>query len=137
MPSLTLESHNKRIDLSQKPAQVILEPLEQKMMDEKQRKFFTTNYAEIPQRRIWVYATIVICAFGTLGLMMNQMIFVVIGAGVAIGIPLFGRMLDYSKTNPPGLRAANKIYTVLAIIYAVLVLALIVVPGIIRMVKRI
>jgi predicted cobalt transporter CbtA len=104
-------------------------------MNENQRKFFTTNYSEISQRRIWVYAIIVICAFGILGLMTNQMIFVVIGAVVAIGIPVFGRLLDYSKTNPPILRTANRVYAVVAVIYAILVLALIVVPGIIRMLK--
>jgi predicted cobalt transporter CbtA len=104
-------------------------------MDEKQRKFFTTNYAEISQRRIWVYAIIVICAFGILGLLTKQMMLIVVGGGVAIGISVFGRSLDYSKTDPPVLRAANKVYTVIVIIYAVLSLALIIVPGIIRMLK--
>ena len=104
-------------------------------MNENQRKFFTTNYSEISQRRIWVYAIIVICAFGILGLMTSQMILVVIGAGVAIGIPVVGRLLDYSKADPPILRTANRVFALIAVVYAILVLALVVVPKIIRMLK--
>ncbi len=105
-------------------------------MNENQRKFFTANYADISRRRIGLYAVIVIAAFGILGMITNKMIFVLIGAGVAISIPVFGRFLDYSKTDPPAMRVASKIFTLIAVIYAILVLALIVAPRLMQIIRQ-
>ncbi len=105
-------------------------------MNKNQRKFFATKYAAIPRLRILTYAILVMAAFGILGIMTSQTIFFIIGLGVAIAIPIFGRFLDYSRTDPPALKIAGYIYTVVAVVYAILVLALIVVPGIVSMVKH-